>query len=217
MALSVQVACTVEPNFGENAYVIWCRNGGPCWIIDPGLPPSATEISGHLEQHELKPEGVFLTHGHLDHMAGVPELLKEFADLPVYIADEEKQALVDPEENLSGGFGAPIVVGEIETRDLAAGGKLTLDGTEWQVLDTSGHSPGGRSLYCRSAKIVFVGDALFQGSIGRTDFHHSDPDRLIRNIRERLFTLPDVTEVYSGHGAITTIGEEKRHNPYVRP
>ncbi|HVP09627.1 MAG TPA: MBL fold metallo-hydrolase [Phycisphaerae bacterium] len=216
MASPLQVACVVEPNFGENAYVVWCRDGGPCWIMDPGLPPSAKQISKHVAQHKLKPEGVLLTHGHLDHIAGVPELLGEFAGLPVLIAKEEKQALVDPEENLSGDFGAPVVVGEIETRDLAAGSDLTLDDSNWRVLDTSGHSPGGRSLYCAAAGIVFVGDALFQGSIGRTDFHHSDPDGLIRNIREKLFSLPDETEVYSGHGPVTTIGEEKRYNPFLR-
>jgi hydroxyacylglutathione hydrolase len=216
MASSVQVTCIVEPNFGENAFVVWSRDAGPCWIIDPGLPPSAKHICKLVLQHKLKPEAVLLTHGHLDHIAGVPELLKEYADLPVYIAGEEKQTLVDPEENLSGGFGAPVVVGDIDTRDLAAGSELTLEGTRWRVLDTSGHSPGGRSLYCPAAKFVFVGDALFAGSIGRTDFHHSDHNRLIRNIREKLLSLPEETEVYSGHGPVTTIGDEKQYNPYLR-
>lgn len=215
MASEVQVTCVVEPNFGENAFLVWRREDGPCWIVDPGLPPSAGQLVKQISRRRLKPEAVLLTHGHLDHIAGVPELLEKFPKLPVYIAAEEKEALVDPEENLSAGFGAPVVVGEVETLDLAAGTELTLDNTTWQVLDTSGHSSGGRSLYCPSAGIVFVGDALFQGSIGRTDFHHSQEKRLIRNIREKLFSLPDETAVYSGHGPTTTIGEEKRHNPYV--
>ena len=216
MASSVQVTCVVEPNFGENAYILYCREEGPCWIIDPGLPPSGRQISKHVKQHKLTPEGILLTHGHLDHIGGVPELLEEFAGVPVYIAVEEKQALVDPEENLSGGFGAPIVVGEVETRDLPGGGEMTLDGTVWQVLDTSGHSAGGRSLYCAAAGMVFVGDALFAGSIGRTDFHHSNHNRLIRNIHDKLLTLPEETEVYSGHGPVTTIGDEKRYNPFLQ-
>jgi glyoxylase-like metal-dependent hydrolase (beta-lactamase superfamily II) len=206
----------MEPNFGENAYVVWRRHGGPCWIIDPGLPPSAGQVIKHVAKHSLKPEGIFLTHGHLDHIAGVPELVKEFVDLPVYIAEEEEAALTDSDENLSGGFGTPIVIGEVQTRDLAAGGEFVLDGTKWQCLDTCGHSPGGRSLYGSEAGVVFVGDTLFQSSIGRSDFHHSDPDRLIRNIREKLFSLPDETKVYSGHGPVTTIGEEKLHNPFLR-
>ncbi len=216
MSAEVQVTCVVEPNFGENAYLIWRRKGGPCWVVDPGLPPSASQLNRHIKKQALKLEAVILTHGHLDHIAGVPELLKEYGDAAVYIAQEERKALVDPNENLSGGFGAPITVGEVETLDLAPTAKMMLDGTEWQVLDTSGHSPGGRSLYCLDAGAVFVGDALFQGSIGRTDFHHSDGSRLIRNIQEGLFALPDETEVYAGHGPVTTIGEEKRHNPYVR-
>jgi glyoxylase-like metal-dependent hydrolase (beta-lactamase superfamily II) len=212
----VEIACVVEPNFGENAYLIWCREGGSCWVVDPGLPPSAAQLLRHIKKNGLQLDGVLLTHGHLDHIAGVPELLKEFSEAAVYIAQEEKEALVDPAENLSDGFGVPVIVGEVETRDLAADAKIELDGTQWQVLDTSGHSPGGRSLYCPAAGAVFVGDALFAGSVGRTDFHHSDGDRLIRNIRERLYTLPEETEVYSGHGPLTTIGDEKRHNSFVR-
>jgi glyoxylase-like metal-dependent hydrolase (beta-lactamase superfamily II) len=98
---------------------------------------------------------------------------------------------------------------------LAAGGELTLDGTTWKILDASGHSPGGRALYCAVAAVVIVGDALFQGSIGRTDFHNSRHDRLISNIKTNLLTLPDETRVYSGHGPVTTIGAERRTNPFL--
>jgi len=216
MGKSVQITCVVEPNFGENAYLIWRHEGGACWVVDPGLPPSAAHLLKHIRQHDLKLNAILLTHGHLDHIAGVPELLKEFGEAGVHIAQEEKGALVDPVENLSALFGFHIVVGEMETRDLPAGGKVEFGGDEWHVLDTSGHSPGGRSLYSSAAGVVFVGDALMHDGMGRTDLHHSDGDRLTRNIRERLYALPDETEVYSGHGPVTTIGEEKRYNSCVR-
>ena len=100
--------------------------------------------------------------------------------------------------------------------DLPHGATLELDSTRWQVLDTCGHSPGGRSLYCSELGVVFVGDALFAGSIGRVDFPHSNGDQLIRNLREKLMMLPDKTRVISGHGPETTIGHERQTNPFIR-
>ncbi|MBN2563632.1 MAG: MBL fold metallo-hydrolase [Phycisphaerae bacterium] len=216
MASSVQIACFVEPSFGENAYVIWVNAGGPCWIVDPGPAPSAAQILDHVRKHDLHPEAILLTHGHIDHITGIPQILTAFAGVPVHIADQEKSALIDPQENLSINLGAPFTTGVIEPRDLPPGTDMTLDGSTWKVLDTSGHSPGGRSFYCPAANAVIVGDALFQLSIGRTDFHHSDTHTLLRNIRENLFALPDKTKVLSGHGPTTTIGEEKRCNPFLQ-
>lgn len=214
--MQVRIERFVEPSFGENAYVIWCRDGGPCWIIDPGPPPSAAQIMEHLDAHKLAPEALVLTHGHADHIAGIPEIMECHDALPVYIAREERQMLTDPAHNLSSGLGIPFKTEITQTRDLTPGETLTLDGSTWQILDTSGHSPGGRTLYCAEAGIAVVGDALFQQSIGRTDFPHSDHDRLIRNIKERLLTLPDETRVYSGHGPVTAIGDERRFNPFLQ-
>lgn len=205
-----------DAQFGENAYVIWLRDHGPCWIIDPGFPPATQEIREHVQQHSLQPAALILTHGHLDHIAGVPDILNAYDGLKVYMADDAKEALTNPGENLSAGYGMPIVVGEIDTTDLAPENEPSLDGTTWRVFDTSGHAPGSRSLYCEAAGVVIVGDALFQGSIGRTDFHHSDHAAFIRNIKEKLLTLPEETKVYSGHGPVTTIGTEKRFNPFLQ-
>lgn len=216
MSEALKIATFIDPAFGENAYVVWTRDGGACWIIDPGLPPSASQIVEHVRRLRLAPDAVVLTHGHADHIAGLGEVLAAHPSAPVYIAPEEADALVDPEENLSSGLGTPFAPGVRETRPLEAGSQLQLDGATWHVLDVSGHSPGGRALYCATAGVVIVGDALFAGSIGRTDFHHSDHDRLIRNIKERLFTLPDETKVYSGHGPVTTIGRERRSNPFLQ-
>ncbi|MBX3394706.1 MAG: MBL fold metallo-hydrolase [Phycisphaerae bacterium] len=214
--MKIQISTFVDRLYGENAYVVRTRDGGPCWIIDPGLPPSPHEILAHLKSHNLQPAALILTHGHLDHIAGVPAIREALPSIPIHIANDAKPALTDPDENLSGPFGMGMVVGDFETIDLPPGGVLTLDNTRWRVFDTSGHAPGSRSLYCESAGIVIVGDALFQGSVGRVDFHHSQPKLLIENIRENLLTLPDETVVFSGHGPTTTIGDEKRHNPYLR-
>lgn len=214
--MQVKLERFVEPSFGENAYVVWRRDGGPCWIIDPGAPPSAAQIVEHVNSLKLVPDALVLTHGHADHIAGIPEIMARFEEIPIYIASEERQMLTDPGHNLSSGLGIPFKTDITDTRDLAAGGTLTLDDSTWRILDTSGHSPGGRTLYCEASKIAIVGDALFQQSIGRTDFPHSDHETLIQNIRKRLLTLPDVTRVYSGHGPVTTIGDERRFNPFLR-
>ena len=99
--------------------------------------------------------------------------------------------------------------------DLPEGATLELDGGTWQVLETSGHSPGGRSLYCPEEQVVIVGDALFAGGIGRYDFHHSDGPQLMRNLQQKLMTLPDETRVLPGHGPSTTIGTERQTNPFL--
>lgn len=216
MPPTVQLASFVDPNFGENAFVVWCRTGGPCWIIDPGLPPSGGKIVAHIKRLQLVPEAIVQTHAHADHIAGIPVVLAEFPDLPIFIADEERAGLTDANENLSSALGTPFRVEATNIRSLAPGDHLSLEETTWHVLDVSGHSPGGRALYCATAGLVIVGDALFQGSIGRTDFHHSSHEKLINNIKRNLFSLPDETKVYSGHGPTTTIGEERQYNPFLQ-
>lgn len=212
---------TNDPMFVENAYTVYrpesvrASGGGPCWIIDPGLPPQAEQIIAFVGEHELKPEAILLTHAHGDHIAGVDDVRAALGPLPVYLGKPEWPMLGDPRENLSNNIGLPLTVRDDDLRDLAAGMTLELDGTSWQVLDTSGHSPGGRSLYCADEGVVLVGDALFAGSIGRVDFHHSDGRRLMDNLRKNLMSLPDETRVLCGHGPETSIGAERRGNPYI--
>jgi len=129
--------------------------------------------------------------------------------------EPEWAALSDPKVNLSFMTGRNFTTNVSDPRDLPHGETMELDGTTWEIRDTSGHSPGGRSFYCAELGVVFVGDALFAGSVGRVDFHNSNADRLIRNIREQLMTLPDDTRVISGHGPDTTIGHERRTNPFI--
>jgi hydroxyacylglutathione hydrolase len=211
----VHVETFFEPTFGENAYVVDTGEGGACWIIDPGLPPSAQQIGAHISRRRLRPDAIVLTHAHADHIAGVPEVLGEFPELPVFVARDERRLLGDPKANLSALGGIVFGCNPPDLRDLEPPGPMRLGDTVWDVADVSGHSPGGRSLYCAAAGVVIVGDALFEGSIGRTDFPGSHHDRLIRNIRTNLFSLPDETVVYSGHGPPTTIGREKQFNPFL--
>lgn len=207
---------TNDPMFAENAYTVYRRDGGPCWIIDPGLPPQAEQIVAFVRQHELRPQAVLITHAHGDHIAGVDDVRAQLGPLPLYLGEPEWPMLRDPRENLSSNIGMPLTVSDGDLHDLPAGMMLELDGTTWQVLDTAGHSPGGRSFYCPDDAVVIVGDALFAGSVGRVDFHHSNADQLITNIRQNLMTLPDATRVLSGHGPETTIGHERATNPFVR-
>ena len=215
MPQTIRIDAFVDPQFGENGYVVWTRSGGPCWFIDPGFPPSGSNMAAHARREKLTPEALILTHGHLDHIAGIPQILESFPDLPILMSKDAAPALTDPNQNLSAGYGFPMSLPPQTTRDLPAGSTLTLDGMTWQIFDTSGHAPGSRSLYNAVAGVVIVGDALFYRSIGRTDFHHCDGPQFIRNIKHNLLTLPDDTKVYSGHGPVTTIGAERRYNPFV--
>ncbi|MCO6435883.1 MAG: MBL fold metallo-hydrolase [Phycisphaerae bacterium] len=212
---NLNIHVTNDPVYMQNGMVVSLRENGPCWIVDPGLPPQAEQMIEHIEARKLVPQAVVLTHAHADHIAGIDDVRESLGSLPVYLARPEWAALTDPMENLSGLMGPGLVTNVTDPCDLAPGDTLELDGTKWQVFDTSGHSPGGRSLYCAALGVVIVGDALFAGSVGRVDFPHSDGEKLMRNIRENLMTLPDETRVLSGHGPATTIGRERRSNPFV--
>lgn len=205
----------VDALYAQNSRIV-CTDAVPgCWIVDPGLPPTGENIVKYLADNALTPEAIILTHAHADHIAGVPQVLNTFPTLPVFLAESEWPFLEDPAQNLSDMGGFDICVEAPDLRDLKPGQTLTLGSLDWQILDTSGHSPGGRTLYCAQASAAIVGDALFAGSIGRVDFPHSNGPLLLANIREKLLTLPGETRVYSGHGPTTTIEVERTTNPFL--
>lgn len=205
--------------FETNCYIVAPGNEGtahkanPCWIIDASFEPA--ELIARIHALALKPDALILTHAHVDHIAGVDEVLRAFTGLKVFIHAAERDWLGNPLLNLSRPIGIDVTArgpdGLIKEGDI-----LTLGDTRWQVFHTPGHSPGGITLYHAESNTAIVGDTLFNGSIGRHDFPGSDFKTLERSIREKLYTLPDSTTIYPGHGPTSTIGREKRSNPFVR-
>jgi glyoxylase-like metal-dependent hydrolase (beta-lactamase superfamily II) len=195
-----------------NAYLI--RSGGACWVVDPG--GWCGPLRERLGEEGVGLEGVLLTHGHADHIAGIAELREAFGPLAVRCPAGDAAMLTDAAANLSGMMAQPIVVGP-PTELVQPGQTLRTGSTQWAVLDTSGHTPGGVSYYCAEASVVVTGDALFAGSIGRTDIPGGSASRLLGNIRRRLLTLPGDTAVLPGHGPPSTIADELRDNPFFAP
>ena len=194
-----------------NCYVV--RVGASCWIVDAGFEPDA--MIGYIEQHNLEPERVVLTHAHVDHIAGLAQVRARWPQIPIVIHIAEAPALLDPALNLSIALDEPVVA-PAATGMLEHGQVLELEGVGFEVRHTPGHSPGGVSLYQHEAGVGLAGDALFAGSSGRTDFPGCDHEALLISIRTQLYTLPDETRVLSGHGPETTIGAERRSNPFVQ-
>jgi len=208
----MQVDCIALGDFATNCYIVReTEYAKECLIIDPGFSPEPLiEI---LQQNNWKPQRIILTHGHCDHIAGVKVLRETFGSLPVSISTGDQTMLTNDKENLAWMTGGLLKLDEPEDI-LNPGDIIKLGDLELKILPTPGHTPGGISFYCEKTSIVFVGDALFAGSIGRTDFPNGDTDALLNGIREQIFTLPEQTTVYTGHGPATTVGAEKKTNPF---
>lgn len=193
----------------SNCYLVGDEAAQVGMIIDPGFEPG--RIWSEVQSQNLRIERIVLTHGHLDHISAVGEI-KSKTGAEILIHRDDASMLTDPRENLSAFSGenirAPAADRLLEDEELISVGDL-----EFEVLHTPGHSPGGICL--KSDNVLFTGDTLFAGSIGRTDFPGSDYETLMRSIRERLMILPEDTTIYPGHGPKSTIGQERRFNPFV--
>lgn len=201
--------------FAENAFIVRLEGRQDCVVVDPGF--DADQIIAELEKHGLSPAAILNTHGHADHIAGNQALKTRWPECPLVIGGDDSHKLTDARANLSGPFGFSLVSPPAD-RVVRDGEAFQVAGIEWFVLGTPGHSAGHVVYLWKGSSpwILFGGDVLFQGSVGRADFPDSNPRLLAESIRTKLYTLPDDTIVWPGHGDATTIGEEKRFNPFVR-
>lgn len=200
--------------FATNCYVVHVPPHPECWIIDASFQPA--RMIQRIREAELTPAVLILTHAHVDHIAGLDQVRAAFPGIQVWLHEAEADWLGDPSKNLSLGFGEPYATSPAD-RLLSGEEELELSGTKWQLHHTPGHSPGSITLHHADSSTAIVGDTLFAGSIGRFDFPTSDQGALFRSIREVLYSMPEETRVLPGHGPETTIGREKKSNPFVRP
>lgn len=180
-------------------------------IVDPA--DRADVIIRKAVDEGLNLKAVFLTHGHGDHILAVSDLKRDFG-LKVYASETEKELLSDPEQNLSRAlFGVAVTVKpDVLLED---GQEFEEAGMKFRMLLTPGHTPGGCCYYQPEEKVLFSGDTLFSGSIGRTDFPGGNLSTLVRSVKEKLLVLPEDVKVYPGHEEMTSIGQEKKYNPYM--
>jgi glyoxylase-like metal-dependent hydrolase (beta-lactamase superfamily II) len=199
----------VGPLF-SNCYIAWDDDAKLGVVIDPG--DDADNILGTVKKLGIKIKYILATHGHFDHVGGVAPLRRELK--AEFLAHKEDFFFIEDGEKSANRWGVDIEQPPRPDRFIEDGEKIKFGSFELEVLHTPGHSPGGVSfLYDR---MVFCGDTLFQGSIGRSDFRKGSFEDLSNSIKTRLYTLPDDTIVYTGHGPVTTIGDEKKYNAFVR-
>ena len=195
-----------------NCYVVACDSTRQGLVIDPG--GNAGGIARTIERLGIDVRTIVLTHFHFDHMTAA-ETLSESTGAPVTVHELGVALLADPPEIFR--LLSPTEPSDLVIKDpLKHGDVLTIGTLRLEVRHTPGHSPDGISLWLPGHKLLFSGDALFRGSVGRTDFPGSDHATLLRSIREQILTLPDDTRVFSGHGPETSVGYERRSNPFLR-
>lgn len=208
--LSILVYYRALGQMGANCYFLINNETSQCIIVDPG--DEAHEIKKTVTEKNLQPVAVLLTHGHFDHIMASDDIRKEYG-ISIYAGEKETDLLARPSVNLSSYFGSSYILKD--TVPVADGQLLDLAGISIKVIATPGHTQGGVCYYIESQGILITGDTLFCGSFGRTDFPTGDTAGLIASIENRLFTLPDDTVCYPGHGDETTIGWEKKNNPVL--
>jgi len=200
--------------FEELGYVVHRKNEKDCFVIDPGLEPE--NFLELFESKGLNPVALLVTHGHGDHIGGIAEIRKHWKSAKIYIGELDAEKLTDPKKNLSSSFGFGLTMPKADVL-LKDGTNLELAGISVEVRHVPGHSKG-HVVYWISAEpkgMVFVGDVIFQRSIGRSDFPDSEPAIQIPMIRSKILSLPDDTIIYPGHGDSTTVGKERKSNPFL--
>lgn len=206
----VQVKQIVTGIIQENCYIIY--EGEKALIVDPG--DETSKIKNEIEELGVRPAAILLTHTHYDHIGSLEDIRIAY-DIPVYVSPNEQEWLGDPKKN--GSFHNPFTISANEAEYLFEPVQtLEIEGFTFDVVPTPGHSPGGVSFIFHDDRFVISGDALFAGSVGRTDLPGSQPELLLDGIRIHLFSLSEDYAIYPGHGYDTTIGREKETNPFFQ-
>lgn len=199
--------------FEQNCTVFWCEETGLAAVIDPG--GDVERIQAFLTAQSLSLAVILLTHGHIDHAGGTAALARLYPSAPVEGPHEADRYWIDGLAQQSRMFGFPAVEAFSPDRWLADGDAVRFGNVLLEVLHCPGHTPGHVVFFHRESGLVQVGDVLFQGSIGRTDFPGGDHDTLLASIKQKLFALGDEVDFIPGHGPMSTLGEERRYNPFL--
>ena len=198
----------------QNCTLLWDETSKRAWIIDPG--GDVPRILDAIAEFELTVERIVLTHGHIDHAGGAAELRDRLKSVPLEGPDPRDAFLLDGLADQGRRFGIDGARAVRPDRFLAEGDTLDLGDHSFKILHCPGHTPGSLIFVDSAGGLAIVGDVLFQGSVGRTDFPYGDTDALLDAIRDKLMTLPDETSFLCGHGPGSTIGAERRANPFVQ-
>lgn len=199
--------------FQQNCSLLWCERTLEGAVVDPG--GDLDLILAAVEEHEIRLVKILLTHAHIDHAGGAAALAKRLR-IPIEGPQREDQFWIDRLPKQCEVFGFPPTGTFTPDRWLEQGDTVDFGDETLQVLHCPGHTPGHIVFFHSAERLAIVGDVLFKGSIGRTDFPRGDYDTLIKSIREKLFPLGDDVVFIPGHGPVSTLGEERRSNPFVR-
>jgi hydroxyacylglutathione hydrolase len=209
-----QIECVESAPFAENSYILWRDGRSDALVIDPGF--DVESIRAILDANRLSTAAILNTHGHSDHIVGNAKMKSAYPTAPLLIGRNDAICLSDPVANLSAAYGIAITSPPAD-RMLDHGERVELAGFSFEVREIPGHSSGSVVFVFDEfdPPMVLGGDVIFAGSVGRTDLGGSAP-QLFEGIRAHLYTLPDATILWPGHGPSTTVGQEKRTNPFVR-
>ena len=202
--------------FQETTLLLW--DDSLCGaIVDPGCmdPEEERTLVEYMEKEGVVPKAILLTHGHFDHIYGVPSLTARYG-IPVYMHPADG-VILRSNAALTEKFRLPAAPAQFAFEPLAEGQDIRIGDTVWEVIETPGHTPGGVCFLDRTDKVLVSGDTLFAGTIGRTDTPEGDYDKLIVGIMDKLMGLDGDTDVIPGHGPVTNIGHERTHNPFLQP